>query len=49
MYKAGKVYYPKTKEGLKKCKEALNWIYKATVSELNKKYQSKRLYRMKRK
>jgi len=49
MYKAGNVYYPRTKKGLKLYKEALSWIYKATVSELNKRYKSKRFYRMRRK
>jgi len=49
MYKAGKVSYPKTKDGIKRYKEALSWIYKATVSELNKRYKSKRFYRRHRK
>jgi len=49
MYKAGNVSYPRTKKGLKQYKEALKWIYKATVSELNKQYKRKKFYRMRRK
>ena len=49
MYKAGNVYYPRKKNVINLYKEALSWIYKATVSELNKRYKSKRFYRMRRK
>ena len=49
MYKAGNVYYPRTKKGINLYKEALSWIYKATVSELNKRYKSQRFYRRHRK